>query len=76
MLIYAWGSGAKKSSDPMVALASFEAVEAGLKELFEITYDKIFKGIKGWISRLEILWSSSKLCDSRPTLLYALNHII
>ena len=48
MLIYAWGSGAKKSKDPMVALASFEAVEAGLKDLFEVTYDKIFKGKNGY----------------------------
>ena len=48
MLIYAWGSGAKKISNPMVALASFEAVEAGLKDLFEVTYDKIFKGKDGY----------------------------
>ena len=44
MLIYAWGSGAKKSKDPLVALASFEAVEAGLKDFFEVTYKKIFNG--------------------------------
>ena len=48
MLIYAWGSGVKKSKDPMVALASFEAVEAGLKDLFEVTYDKIFNGKDGY----------------------------
>ena len=48
MLIYAWGSGAKKSKDPMVALASFEAVEAGLKDIFEITYSKLFKGNDGY----------------------------
>ena len=48
MLIYAWGSGAKKSKDPMVALATFEAVEAGLKDLFEVTYDKIFNGKDGY----------------------------
>lgn len=48
MLIYAWGSGVKKSSDPMVALASFEAVEAGLKDIFETTFNKIFKGKDGF----------------------------
>ena len=32
----------------MVALASFEAVEAGLKDLFEVTYDKIFNGKDGY----------------------------
>ena len=48
MLIYAWGAGAKKSKDPMVALASFEAVEAGLKDIFEITYSKLFKGKDGY----------------------------
>ena len=47
MLIFAWASGGKKSDDPMVALASFEAVEAGLKDLFETTYDKLFKGENG-----------------------------
>ena len=48
MLIYAWGSGAKKNNDPMVALASFEAVEAGLKDIFETTFNKIFKGKEGF----------------------------
>ena len=44
MLIYAWGSGVKKSKDPLVILASFEAMEAGLQHLFEVTYNKISKG--------------------------------
>jgi hypothetical protein len=48
MLIYAWGSGAKKSKDPMVAMATFEAVEAGLKDIFDITYSKLFKGEGGY----------------------------
>lgn len=48
MLIYAWGSGAKKSKDPIVALASFEAGEAGLKDIFEIAYSKLFKGDGGY----------------------------
>jgi AraC-like DNA-binding protein len=45
MLIYAWGSGVKH---PMVALASFEAAEAGLKVFFQVTYDKIFNGKDGY----------------------------
>lgn len=48
MLIFAWASGAKKSEDPMVALATFEAVEAGLKDLFETTFNKVFKGKDGF----------------------------
>ena len=48
MLIYARGSGAKRSKDPMVALASFEAAEAGLKDFFQVTYDNIFNGKDGY----------------------------
>jgi hypothetical protein len=48
MFIYAWGSGVKRSQDPMVALASFEAGEAGLKDFFQVTYDKIFNGKDGY----------------------------
>ena len=48
MLFYAWVSGVKKSKDPMVALASFEAVEAGLKDIFEVTYNKVFNGKGGY----------------------------
>ena len=45
MLIYAWGS--VKSKDPLVILASFETMEAGLQCLFESTYGKIAKGKNG-----------------------------
>lgn len=47
MLIYCWAAGAKKSKDPMVALASFETIEAGLKDFFEVVYEKIFLGVDG-----------------------------
>ena len=48
MLIYAWGSGVKRSKDPMVALASFETAKAGLKDFFHVIYDKIFNGKDGY----------------------------
>ena len=47
MLIFAWASASKRSDDPMVVLASFETVEAGLKDLFETTFTKIFNGMNG-----------------------------
>ena len=48
MLIFAWASGGKKSEDPMVALASFEAVEAGLKDFCETVFAKLFNGKDGY----------------------------
>ena len=48
MLVYTWGSGAKKSNDPLLTLASFEAVEAGLKYLFESIYENISKREDGY----------------------------
>lgn len=42
MLVYVWGSVAQKSKDPMVTLASFEAVEACLKYLFENAKKYVF----------------------------------
>lgn len=47
MLVYAWGSVKQKSEDPMVTLASFEAVEAGLKHLFESAKEFVFDGENG-----------------------------
>ena len=47
MLVYTWGGVPLKSSDPMVTLASFEAVEAGLKHLFESAKDYVFNGENG-----------------------------
>lgn len=48
MLIYSWASGVKKSKDPIVTLASFEAVEAGLKDFVETVYGKLFLGKDGF----------------------------
>ena len=48
MLVLTWGDGAKKSDDPLLTLASFEAVEAGLKYLFEAVYENIFKRQDGF----------------------------
>ena len=47
MLVYTWGSVAARTKDPMVVLASFEAVEAGLKHLFESTNEFVFRGENG-----------------------------
>lgn len=47
MLVHTWGAGAK-SKDPLVTLASFEAVEAGLKYLFEAIYENISKREDGF----------------------------
>ena len=48
MLVNTWGTGAKMSKDPLVTLASFEAVEAGLKYLFEAIYENISKRADGF----------------------------
>lgn len=48
MLVHTWGAGARKSEDPLLTLASFEAVEAGLKYLFEAVYENIFKSEDGF----------------------------
>ena len=47
MLVYTWGSVASRTKDPMVVLASFEAVEAGLKHLFESANEFVFRGENG-----------------------------
>ena len=47
MLVYTWGSVATRTTDPMVTLASFEAVEAGLKHLFESANEFVFRGENG-----------------------------
>ena len=41
-LIYTWVLGAKMYNDPIVTLATFEGIEAGLKDLFEVAYGKVF----------------------------------
>ena len=47
MLVYVWGSVVTKTKDPTVYLASFEAVEACLKHLFENANEYIFRGENG-----------------------------
>ena len=46
--IYTWAFYAKRYDDPLVTLATFEAVEAGLQDLFENTATKLAfeKGLK------------------------------
>ena len=47
MLVYTWGAVPTKSKDPIVSLASFEAVEACLKHLFENAMQHVFYGQDG-----------------------------
>lgn len=42
-LQYSWAACAKKYDDPMVVLATFEAIEAGLKDSFEAAYNYFYK---------------------------------
>lgn len=42
-LQYSWIACAKKYDDPMVVLATFEAMEAGLKDFFEAGYKYFYK---------------------------------
>lgn len=67
MLVHTWGSGAKKNNDPLLALASFEAVEAGLKYLFEGVYENIHKGKGGFP---ELQYFGQKHID------YEMNHTV
>ena len=39
--IYTWAHYAKRFNDPLVTLATFEAIEAGLQDLFETTANKL-----------------------------------
>ena len=41
-LIYIWLVVATKYNDPIVTLATFEAIEAGLKDLFEVVYTDVY----------------------------------
>lgn len=47
MLLYTWIAVIKNTNDPIVKLASIEAVEAGLKDIFEVTFTKVFNGKEG-----------------------------
>ena len=47
MLVYTWAAGPKKSKDPIVTLAVFEAIEAGLKDMFETIFAKVYAGNGG-----------------------------
>lgn len=48
MLVYTWMMGVKKSKDPLITMASFEAVEAGLQSLFETLYNHVFLVEEGY----------------------------
>ena len=48
MLVYSWAYGVKRSKDPLLTLASFEAVEAGLKDFFETVYTNLFLAKDGF----------------------------
>lgn len=41
-LMYTWAHCAKKYNDPLVTLATFEAIEAGLKDIFEVTFTHLY----------------------------------
>ncbi len=40
--VYTWAFWSKRFDDPVVMLATFEAVEAGLKDIFEKTYEEVY----------------------------------
>ena len=44
MLLYTWIAAIKNTDDPMVKLASIETIEAGLKDIFEVTFTKVYSG--------------------------------
>ena len=41
-LIYAWTVVASKYDDPLITLTTFEVIEAGLKDFFEVVYTKVY----------------------------------
>lgn len=41
-LVYAWTVAATKFDDPLITLATFEIIEAGLKDFFETVYTNVF----------------------------------
>lgn len=44
MLLYTWIAAVKNTDDPLVKLASIETIEAGLKDIFEVTFTKVYGG--------------------------------
>jgi len=52
-LVYCWGAWAKKTNEPMVVLTTFEAIEAGLKDFFEVVYAKVFLAAEGKLKSLK-----------------------
>ncbi len=40
--VYTWAFWSRRFDDPVVTLATFEVVEAGLKDIFEKTYEEVF----------------------------------
>ncbi len=52
--VYTWASLAKRYDDPIVVLASFEAAEAGLKDIFEVAYEHVYmQGREGGLKDLQ-----------------------
>lgn len=47
MLMYSWAAAIKNADDAMVKLATIEAIEAGLKDIFEVTLTKVYYGKDG-----------------------------
>ena len=41
-IIYAWTVVASKYDDPLITLTTFEVIEAGLKDFFEVVYTKVY----------------------------------
>lgn len=41
-LIYTWATCSKMYDDPLITLVTFEAIEAGLKDIFEVTLNSIY----------------------------------
>ena len=41
-LMYTWIACTRKYDDPLITLASFETIEAGLKDIFEVTFSSIY----------------------------------
>lgn len=47
MLLYSWIAAIKNTDDPMVKFATIETIEAGLKDIFEVTFIKVYNGKDG-----------------------------
>ena len=41
-LMYTWTACVRRSNDPIISMTTFEAIEAGLKDIFEVAYTKVY----------------------------------